>query len=304
MDAMTAIPVRRLLSRPQRTIRRSVTVAGFGIVTGMAVRLRFEPAPADTGVIFVRDDLRSRPTIPAHCTNVTGTQRRTTIGNDPAQVTLVEHVLAALSGLRIDNCRVNLDGPEPPGLDGSARGFVEALHEAEIVTQSARRDRWTVTHSIVLRQGGSTLAIHPTTGKHLKISYLLDYGPNALIPPQIHTSTITPEVFQNSLAPSRTFLLESEAAELQERGIGRHLKHSELLVFGEHGVIDNQLRFGDEPSRHKVLDLVGDLALSGVDLVGHVVAYRSGHPLNIELARTLTQLFAQASLTPRTLLAA
>src|SRR5437879_10254375 len=110
--------------RPQRTLRRPVEVAGVGFLTGAGVRIRFVPAPPSTGVVFVRTDLSPHVSIAAHVSQVTGTARRTTLGRPPAEVSLVEHVLAALAGLRIDNCRVELDAPEPPGLDGSARGFV------------------------------------------------------------------------------------------------------------------------------------------------------------------------------------
>jgi UDP-3-O-acyl N-acetylglucosamine deacetylase len=276
-----------LRERPQRTIGRSVEIEGIGFVTGAMVRLRFVPAPVDTGVVFVRTDLPDSPTIPAHIDAVTGVQRRTTLGHAPAQVGLVEHVLAALAGLRIDNCRVEVDAPEPPGLDGSAWRFVEALAGAGVETQTAARTIWWIDNSIRLESGGATLTLHPDEGPHLRISYFLDYGPTAPIARQIHTATITPGSFAESLAPCRTFLLESEAQELRRQGLGSRTTVRDLVVFGARGPIDNELRFANEPARHKVLDLIGDLALLGVDLVGHVVAYRSGHPLNIALVQEL-----------------
>ena len=140
---------------------------------------------------------------------------------------------------------------------------------------------------------GATLSIHPREGDDLLVSYLLDYGPRSPIVPQSLTQLINPDRFRQELARCRTYVLEHEALELQRQGVGRHLKPSEVLVFGPKGLIDNRLRFPDEPARHKILDLVGDLALCGFDLVGHVVAYRSGHPLNVELARALTRAFAR-----------
>jgi len=243
----------------------------------------------------VRDDLRPRAIIPALLEEVSGTQRRTTVGRSPAQVGLVEHVLAALAGLRIDNCRIELNAPEPPGLDGSARGFVAALHDAGCVLQPTRRPIHSVEAPVVVEHQGATLALHPPDDDELTISYILDYGPRAPIMPQRHSEVINPTNFAQELAGCRTFLLESEAVELRRQGLGARITESDLVVFGERGPIANQLRFANEPARHKILDIVGDLSLLGHDLRGHVVAYRSGHPLNVELGRALRRLFAAAS---------
>jgi UDP-3-O-acyl N-acetylglucosamine deacetylase len=290
--------VRRHSSRPQRTLARPAEVKGTGFLTGATVRLRFVPAPPDTGAVFVRTDLLARPHVPARIDLVTGTQRRTTLGRPPAQVALVEHVLAALAGLRIDNCFVELDAPEPPGLDGSARRFVDALRAGGTVLQPARRAAWSVERPFVVAQGGATLAIHPADDDELRISYLLDYGPGSPIGRQAHTQVATPERFVE-VASCRTFILESEAAELRRQGLGARTTAADLLVFGRRGPIDNRLRFGNEPARHKVLDLVGDLALLGHDLRGHIVAYRSGHPLNVELVRVLSRELAPGRVAPR-----
>ncbi|HEY1191198.1 MAG TPA: UDP-3-O-acyl-N-acetylglucosamine deacetylase, partial [Gemmata sp.] len=208
-------------------------------------------------------------------------------GPPSAAITLVEHVLAALAGLRIDNCVVELDGPEPPGLDGSATGFVSALTGAGTVTQDTRRPIYSPSKPIVVRGPGATLGLHPTGRTDLRVSYRLDYGPGAPILPQTHTLTVTPESFVGDISRCRTFLTEPEARGLRTQGIGTHLTGADLLVFGARGPIDNTVRYADEPARHKVLDLIGDLALCGFDLAGHVVAYRSGHALNVELARAL-----------------
>ncbi len=273
--------------RRQRTIRRPIEVSGIGFVTGAQVRLRFVPAPPNTGVVFIRTDLHPPAVIHAQVGDVTGTARRTTLGHAPAQVSLVEHVLATLSGMRIDNCRVELDAPEPPGLDGSALRFVEAIQYAGTVLQAAWRPIWMVEKPITVRQNGATLTIHPPEEEGLRISYFLDYGP--YLPParQTHTQKITPATFADELCACRTFLLDSEAIALKQQGLGKRTTPADLLVFGKHGPIDNELRYANEPARHKVLDVVGDLALLGADLCGHVVAYRSGHPLNVELARAL-----------------
>jgi UDP-3-O-acyl N-acetylglucosamine deacetylase len=280
--------VRRHAYRYQRTICRTAEVWGVGLLTGATVRLRFRPAPPDSGVVFVRTDLRPAVHVPAHVNLVTGTRRRTTLGNPPAQVSLVEHVLAALAGLRIDNCLVELNAPEPPGLDGSSRQFVTALLEAGIQRQGSRRPVYGVDRSVILAAGGATLALHPTASG-LCLTYFLDYGPGAPLARQVHTQEVTPGSFAQELAACRTFILESEAAELRRQGLGARTTVADLLVFGPHGPIANRLRWANEPARHKVLDLIGDLSLFGADLCGHVVAYRSGHPLNVELVRTLHQ---------------
>jgi UDP-3-O-acyl N-acetylglucosamine deacetylase len=260
---------------------------GVGFLTGASIRLSFHPVPPDTGVVFVRTDLRPPVQIPAGIEQVTGTRRRTTLGHAPAQVALVEHVLAALAGLRIDNCQIELNGPEPPGLDGSAQRFVETLHAAGTVLQPARRSAWCVETPVVVTAQGASLALYPPVEDELRISYSLDYGLQSPIDRQLYTACITPESFANEIADCRTFLLEAEAIELRRQGLGSRTTPADLLIFGKRGPIDNALRYANEPARHKVLDLIGDLSLLGEDLRGHVVAYRSGHPLNVELVRAL-----------------
>jgi UDP-3-O-acyl-N-acetylglucosamine deacetylase len=226
---------------------------------------------------------------------VTSTQRRTTLGCGPVQVGLVEHVLAALAGLRIDNCFVELNAPEPPGMDGSAQHFVTALHRAGAVLQPARRDIWAVTEPLVVSCDGATLALHPAEDDQLTISYMLDYGLTSPIGRQAHTQRVTPEHFANELAGCRTFILQEEAVELRRQGLGARTTAADLLVFGPRGPIANRLRYGNEPARHKILDLLGDLSLFGHDLRGHLVAYRSGHLLNVALVRAIAQRLAERS---------
>lgn len=286
--------------RHQRTLASTAVVAGRGLIAGAPVVARFVPAPVDSGVSFRRTDLPGAPTIPARADRVTGTQRRTTLGPSHTGVSLVEHVLAALAGLRIDNCVVELDAGEPPGLDGSAAGFVAALSAAGTVHQPARRPILTPTKTALVRAAGATLALHPVApgDTTLRATYRLDYGPGAPIPPQTFTAELCPDTFARDVAACRTFLTESECAALKAQGVGRHLEPADILVFGPRGPIDNRVRFADEPARHKVLDLIGDLALCGFDLAGHAVAYRSGHALNVELAHALVAAVAGAPRRP------
>ncbi len=274
---------------------------GTGFITGARVTARFLPAAANTGVVFRRVDLPGAPEVVARAESVTNTQRRTTLGPPETGVTLVEHVLASLAGLRIDNCIVELDGPEPPGLDGSAGCFVQALLRLGAVQQPARRPIYAVEQSVVVRAPGATLALHPPLDHgctELRASYRLDYGHGAPLSPQALTLPVTPATFASELAKCRTFLTEPEAAALRAQGIGRHLGPADLVVFGPRGPIANRTRFADEPARHKLLDLIGDLALCGFDLAGHLVAYRSGHSLNAELALQLAERAARSQKAP------
>jgi UDP-3-O-acyl N-acetylglucosamine deacetylase len=274
--------------RHQRTLAATAEIEGVGFITGACVRVRFRPAAADTGLVFRRTDCPTAPPIPARADVVTGTQRRTTLGPPDRGVTLVEHLLAALAGLRIDNCLIELNGPEPPGLDGSAEGFVSALARAGTVVQTARRPIRTPLTPVVISAGGATIGLHPAAGTELRASYHLDYGVFGPIPRQTFTLDVRPGDFAREVAPCRTFVTEHEADALRTQGIGKHLTPADLVVFGDRGPIGNRLRFADEPARHKILDMIGDLALCGFDLAGHVVAYRSGHALNVELARALS----------------
>jgi UDP-3-O-[3-hydroxymyristoyl] N-acetylglucosamine deacetylase len=289
-----------VIDRFQRTIARAVDVQGVGILTGAKVRLRFYPAPPSTGVVFIRTDLPKAVQIPARLDQVSGTQRRTTLGRPPAQVGMVEHVLAALAGSHIDNCRIEINAADPPGLDGSSQGYVDALTKAGVVLQPARRAIWTVEQAVIVVHDGATLALHPSPNPGLRVSYILHYGWFSPVGWQIHTQTLTAQSFASELAHCRTFILESEAAELRRQGLGQGLTNADLLVFGPAGPVGNRLHHADEPARHKILDMVGDLSLLGHDLHGHLVGYRSGHTLNIELGRTLQrQLISEVDHQPQ-----
>src|SRR3954452_23431947 len=273
--------------RPQRTIARETELRGVGFLFGSDVTLRFRPAGADQGVVFVRADLPGRPSVHAHIRNVIPRQRRTTIQRGAAGVEMIEHVMAALAGLRIDNCTIEINAPETPGCDGSSWAFVEALNEAGIVELDRERETLVIDRPVAVREGPAVLAAHPGDGEGLVLGYHLDYGRQSPIGSQSFFLQVSPETFRSELATSRTFLLQAEAHALRQAGIVSRATTSDLLIFGERGVIDNELRFPDECVRHKILDMVGDLALLDKDLNGHIVAHRSGHQLNAELVRKL-----------------
>ena len=263
--------------RMQRTIARETDLRGVGFIFGTDVTMRFRPAKADQGVVFVRTDLPERPAVRAHIRNVIPRQRRTTIQQGTASVEMVEHVMAALAGLRIDNCTIEIDSPETPGCDGSSRAFVDALSAAGVVELDREREALVIDRPVAVREGAAVLAAHPGDGEALVLGYHLDYGRKSPIGSQSFFLDVSPESFRDELATSRTFLLEAEAHALRQAGIGSRATASDLLIFGEGGVIDNELRYPDECVRHKILDMLGDLALLDKDLSGHIVAHRSGH---------------------------
>ncbi|MDD4786995.1 MAG: UDP-3-O-acyl-N-acetylglucosamine deacetylase [Pirellulales bacterium] len=274
-------------ARKQRTLSRTAVVEGFGYWSGRDVRLEFRPAESGAGIVFVRSDLAGCPRIPADAAHRVEVPRRTTLQCGEARVDMVEHVMAALRGLQIDNCEVWADEAEMPGCDGSSLPFVRAFSKAGIAVQAADRRRRAIDRSIRLGDEKSWVEARPPIGPAPVVEYHLDYGPASPIGSQVGRFAILPDVFRGELASARTFMLQEEAAWLRSQGLGRRVTYGDLLIFGPGGPIENSLRFGDECVRHKILDLIGDLALAGCDLVGHFVAYRSGHRLNAELVRRL-----------------
>jgi UDP-3-O-[3-hydroxymyristoyl] N-acetylglucosamine deacetylase / 3-hydroxyacyl-[acyl-carrier-protein] dehydratase len=276
------------LSLPdQTTINHPVTVHGRGYLTGVNVELTFQPSAANTGIVFVRSDLPDQPKIPANINSLIPRQRRTTIARGNAVVEMVEHVMAALAGLGIDNCRVEINAAETPGLDGSSKGFVDALSQSGITTLNAKAKVYIVQKAITVSFGGMMISIIPSPLNHFQLTYTLDYSAAPVIGTQIHDFQMMPGQFSIELASARTFVLDSEIQALQSAGIGLHCTPQDLVIFGSDGPIGNHLHFTNEPVRHKMLDVIGDLNLLGSRIWGHVVAYKSGHQLNAELVRAI-----------------
>ncbi|MEM6330422.1 MAG: UDP-3-O-acyl-N-acetylglucosamine deacetylase [Planctomycetota bacterium] len=274
-------------ARPQHTLARPATVAGLGYWSGRAVSIEFRPAPAGAGLRFVRDDLSPPVGLAATVAHQQPADRRTVLVSGAARVEMVEHVLAALHGLGVDNCEVGVTGPELPGCDGSALAFVEAIADAGLVAQDSVADPLVVKQPLRCAAGDGWIEARPAIGDGLSVEYNLDYGPGAAIHAQWFVTDVTPMSFAAELAPARTFVLQEEAEHIRSQGLAQHVTAKDLLIFGPDGPIDNTLRYPDECARHKALDVVGDLALLGRPLVGHVVACRSGHRLNAELVRAL-----------------
>ena len=275
----------------QRTIEREVTFSGIGVNTGETATLRFKAAPANTGIVFVRTDLPGAPEIPANVEFAGSRLLRTSIIRDDAEVQMVEHVMATLSGLGIDNAYIEIDGPEVPCGDGSAMGFYEALTEAGTIDQNQPRRVCTITAPISVSEDSASVVAIPSD-EGLTVSYTLSYD-NPYLRDQYFTCRVTPETFAEQIAPARTFILEAEIEELRTRGLGRGASYDNLMVIGENGLVQNEERFPNEFARHKTLDLIGDVYLLGAHLNAHIIATRSGHQLNKKLVEKIRRTYDQ-----------
>ncbi|OGX27641.1 MAG: hypothetical protein A3F87_02660 [Omnitrophica WOR_2 bacterium RIFCSPLOWO2_12_FULL_51_24] len=273
----------------QLTIKNAVELEGVGLHTGAKVKVRLLPAEPNAGISFIRVDLPNKPVIKANIANVMELSRRlrrTSLSCEGVEVHTVEHLMSALSGLMIDNVKIEINGPELPGLDGSALPFVELIKKAGIESQPEQKRSFTVKDPIWLEENDTVLAILPDS--EFKISYMLSYD-HPLLKSQYVSVVIIPETYEKEIASTRTFCLEAEAEELRRQGFGRGASWENTLVVGKDGVIKNKLRFDDEFARHKISDLIGDLYLLGMPIKGHVIAVKSGHPLNIRLLQKIRQ---------------
>ena len=274
----------------QKTISGEARIAGRGLFGGKEAKAVFRPAPIDTGVVFVRTDVPEAVRIPAVAPNLAERSRRTTIKKGPVSIETVEHCLAAVNALEIDNVIVEVNGSELPAPDCSSIEYVRALKRAGVVEQQVRRKEFVITEPISITAGDASIYALPYADDGLNITYDLDYGGQTGIDRQILSYRLTPESFEKNLAPARTFLLEVEAKQFQARGMGMHVGPRDLLVISSDGPIKNSYRFPNECVRHKIVDLIGDLALVGRAVKGRIVAYKSGHTLNQKLVRKLYEM--------------
>jgi len=280
-------PFRMLAKRNQHTLAGCCAVEGFGYWSGRDVRVEFRPAAANAGIVFVRGDLPGCPRIPATVEFRADAQRRTNLKAGRASVEMVEHIMAALAGLQVDNCEVWADQPEMPGCDGSALPFVRAMDAVGVVAQDAPRPERAIRQSVRLGTEDCWIEARPCCSGRTILQYALDYGSEGPIGRQSLEIVLSPETFRAQLAPCRTFMLKRDAEAIQSKGLALRPTAKDLLVFDDRGPVDNQVRFPDECVRHKLLDMAGDLALAGCDLAGRISAYRSGHQLNAELVQTV-----------------
>ncbi|HEX2901563.1 MAG TPA: bifunctional UDP-3-O-[3-hydroxymyristoyl] N-acetylglucosamine deacetylase/3-hydroxyacyl-ACP dehydratase, partial [Bacteroidia bacterium] len=300
----------------QHTIQQPVAVTGVGLHTGKAATMTFNPAPENHGYIFRRTDLPGSPLVPADVDNVVDTQRGTTIEANGARVHTVEHTLAALAGLQIDNCLIDLDGPEPPIMDGSSVIFIEALLRAGLHEQQADREFFVVDQPIHYYESDRQVDLAALPMDDFRVTVMIDY--NSPVLGSQHATLLNIENFAAEFADSRTFCFLHELEALANAGlikggdinnaivvVDREVTPSELerlavlfdkpnIEVAEEGILNNiDLRHRNEPARHKLLDLIGDLALIGAPLKGQILAARPGHKANVELAKKIKSLLKQ-----------
>jgi UDP-3-O-[3-hydroxymyristoyl] N-acetylglucosamine deacetylase/3-hydroxyacyl-[acyl-carrier-protein] dehydratase len=274
------------VSRKQRTLRTPVEFAGVGLHSGAHVKGRMLPAAPGRGVEFVRTDLPGSDPIPARIENYAEKQRRTRLVRGEAEVETVEHLLAVCTGLSIDNMTVELSGPELPGLDGSARDFVELVQAAGIVEQPAEARVLKLDQPVYVRRGGATLVALPSERPALTLQYVAAFEEPGVEGGSFQLD-LSADAFTREIAPARTFCLASEVEQLRAAGLGKGATRENTLVLGDP---QTRMRLANEPVRHKLLDLLGDLHLLGADLHAHVIATRSGHATNADLVRRLHDL--------------
>ncbi|HKP74819.1 MAG TPA: bifunctional UDP-3-O-[3-hydroxymyristoyl] N-acetylglucosamine deacetylase/3-hydroxyacyl-ACP dehydratase [Longimicrobiaceae bacterium] len=270
----------------QNTIAAPAELEGVGLHTGAPVKMRLVPAPVNTGVVFRRADVEGAPKIAALVANVSTTDRGTTLGHGEARVHTVEHLLAAVVARQVDNLLVELEGPEPPAMDGSSQGFDAALADCGVQAQDAPARYITVDETFSLTKGAAEYVVAPAQGYRLSASIEFDHP---AVGRQFASFVVQDGSFSRELAPARTFCFEREVEELYSRGLAQGGNVQNAIVLGEDGgiVAGTELRFPDEFVRHKALDIVGDLALVGARLNAHIVAEKPGHKGNVALAQEL-----------------
>jgi UDP-3-O-[3-hydroxymyristoyl] N-acetylglucosamine deacetylase/3-hydroxyacyl-[acyl-carrier-protein] dehydratase len=307
----------------QRTIAKEVSISGIGLHTGTSCTMTFKPAPDNFGIRFVRIDLGGKPEIPANVDYVVDISRGTTLGLGDAKVYTVEHVLSAIYGLKIDNLIIELDGIEPPVGDGSAMPYVEKLLEAGIVQQETPKDYLVIDKTVMYHDEENKIDIVALPLDDYRITIMVDYENPAL--GSQHTGLFDLEKeYVTEFAPARTFCFLSEVESLADQGLikGGDINNAVVIVDHEidndklsrlktklnldhdltviNGFLDNnKLRFKNEPVRHKLLDMIGDLALIGVPIKAQILAARPGHRANVEFAKKIRQLYQQKKLVKK-----
>jgi UDP-3-O-[3-hydroxymyristoyl] N-acetylglucosamine deacetylase/3-hydroxyacyl-[acyl-carrier-protein] dehydratase len=278
----------------QKTIKADAKISGKGLFGGKEAKVVFRPAPVDTGVVFIRTDVPETIRITAIAPNIAERSRRTTIRKGPISIETVEHCLAAINALEIDNVVIEVNGPELPAPDCSCAVYFKVLKRAGVVEQQVSRKEFVISEPISITSGDASIYALPYADDGLNITFDLDYGGHTGIGRQVFSCRVTAESFERNLAPARTFLLEAEARQFQARGMGTHISPRDILVISSDGPIKNSYRFPNECVRHKIVDLIGDLALVGRAIRGRIVAYKSGHSLNRQLVRKLYEAAEQA----------
>lgn len=306
------------MKRKQQTISRPASCTGIGLHTGVECTITFKPAPEDYGIRFIRTDIKNCPEIKADIDHVVDISRGTTIEEKKVRINTVEHALAAVSGLRIDNVLIELTSKEPPVMDGSAKDFVEVLLTSGIVSQEHERNVLEIRRAVNYTDPYRDIDIHVIPSDRFRVTFMVEY-PLPSLGTQYEAIYNMAEDFAVEVAPARTFCFLSEVEMLKENGlikggsldnavvlIDKLLDRSEInrlrdlfdieenIITGANGILNGKiLRFRNEPVRHKTLDLIGDLALLGIPIKGHVTAARAGHASNVEFVKTLKREYSQ-----------
>ena len=306
------------MQRKQRTIEKSKSCRGIGLHTGVESTITFHPAPENYGIKFIRSDIKDSPEIKADIDHVVDISRGTTIEQNDVRIHTVEHALAAVTGLRIDNILIELNGKEPPVMDGSAKDFVEALLDGGVVFQNKERKVLEINRAVNYTDYYRDIDIHVIPSDRFRVTFMVEY-PLPALGTQYEAIYNMEEDFAVEVAPARTFCFLSEVEMLREQGlikggaldnalviVDKKIDKSEIerlrnlfgieetIIHGVNGILNGKvLRFKNEPVRHKTLDLIGDLALLGVPIKGHVTAARAGHASNVEFVKKLKKEYSK-----------
>ncbi len=264
----------------QRTLRRQISCVGIGLHSGNKVNLTLKPAVADFGIRFRRTDHGDHE-IAATVQHLGGIQLATALERNEVSVETVEHLLAALTSTGVDNVLVELNSPEVPIMDGSAAPFIYLIQEAGVKRLAAPRKYLKIVRPIAISRGDKRIALYPSD--HFKVTYSISYD-HPLLRHQSRTVQITEDTFIDDVAPARTFTFLKDVEMMRQNGLALGGSLENAIVLGETGILNNALRFEDEFVRHKILDAIGDLALVGYPVIGHLVAHRAGHALHTEFA--------------------
>jgi len=273
-------------NRKQRTLQKTAIFSGIGLHTGKEAKMSFVPAPENTGIIFHRKDIPNAPEIPANVEYVKNTARSTNIGIADTHIHTVEHVLAALSAYQIDNLRIEIFGPEPPIGSGNSEPFVTMIEDSGILEQDAIRYIVGIKEPVYWSNDETHLVVLPYDG--YRISYTLHYPGVAAIGSQFFSLDVNSENFKKEISPCRTFAKYEEISYLIDKGLIKGGSLDNAVIIKNDVILSKEgLKFPDEMVRHKILDLIGDLSLTGFSFHGHVISIRSGHPSNVAFAKEL-----------------
>ena len=281
----------------QRTLASNASLEGTSLHTGEKVTLTMKPAPPNHGIVFRRIDLEDMPFIPASVDNVQQVERATTLAVGSVKVHTVEHVISALAGMGIDNALIEMDANEPPIGDGSAAPYVKCIKEAGSVEQDQLANVFEVREPIHFEnENGSIISIVPSKDFRVSCTHAADGGKMT----QYYSAPITPEIYEREIAPARTFVFYEDVQPLLEKGLIKGGSLENAVVIRDEEILSKEpLRFDEEFARHKILDVIGDLMLSGKKFMGHVICIKPGHSPNTQVARLLKKAFSEVvSMTP------